>query len=65
MRRSWRSAPTPRWQLEALIGEHPYRERLRAQLTPALYRCDRPFCVRGAWVEPETAINEASNLFSR
>ena len=28
-------------QLEALIAEHPYRERLRAQLMLALYSADR------------------------
>jgi len=28
-------------QLEVLIREHPYRERLRAQLMLALYRCER------------------------
>ena len=28
-------------ELEALIREHPYRERLHAQLMLALYRCDR------------------------
>lgn len=29
-------------QLETLIAQHPYRERLRAQLMLALYRCERP-----------------------
>jgi eukaryotic-like serine/threonine-protein kinase len=28
-------------QLQRLIGEHPFRERLRAQVMLALYRCDR------------------------
>ena len=42
--RSWHSAPMPRSvaQLEALIGEHPYRERLRAQLMLGLYRSRPP-----------------------
>jgi DNA-binding SARP family transcriptional activator len=28
-------------ELETLVGDHPYRERLRAHLMLALYRCDR------------------------
>lgn len=29
------------WELEGLVSEYPFRERFRAQLMLALYRCDR------------------------
>ena len=45
-------------QLEALIGEHPYRERLRAQLMLALYRCDRQADALQAYQDARRALVE-------
>ena len=42
--------------LEALIGEHPYRERLRAQLMLALYRCDRQADALQAYQDARAAL---------
>src|SRR5436309_14826673 len=44
-------------QLEALVAAHPFRERLRAQLMLALYRCGR----QG---EAITAYHEARRVLS-
>jgi WD40 repeat protein/DNA-binding SARP family transcriptional activator len=45
-------------QLEALIEEHPYRERLRAQLMLALYRCDRQADALHAYQEARKQLVE-------
>ena len=45
-------------QLEVLIGEHPYRERLRAQLMLALYRCDRQADALQAYQDARTILVE-------
>ena len=45
-------------QLEVLIGEHPYRERLRAQLMLALYRCDRQADALQAYQDARTTLVE-------
>jgi DNA-binding SARP family transcriptional activator len=45
-------------QLEALIQEHPYRERLRAQLMLALYRSDRQADALQAYQDARTTLVE-------
>jgi DNA-binding SARP family transcriptional activator len=45
-------------RLEALIAEHPYRERLRAQQMLALYRCDRQADALQAYQDARRALVE-------
>jgi DNA-binding SARP family transcriptional activator len=45
-------------QLEGLIEDHPYRERLRAQLMLALYRCDRQADALQAYQEARRSLVE-------
>ena len=44
--------------LERLIGEHPYREGMRAQLMLALYRCERQADALQAYQDARTTLVE-------
>ncbi len=45
-------------RLDALIVEHPYRERFRAQQMLALYRCDRQADALQAYRDARATLSE-------
>src|SRR5215208_1916315 len=49
-------------ELEALVAEHPYRERLRAQLILALYRCGRQADALAAYQAARRTLDEELGL---
>jgi predicted ATPase/DNA-binding SARP family transcriptional activator len=49
-------------ELEPLIVEHPYRERLRAQLMLALYRCERQADALQAYQDARRALVEGIGI---
>ena len=49
-------------RLERLVAEHPYRERFRAQLMLALYRCDRQAEALEAYREARRVLTDELGL---
>ena len=49
-------------ELESLVAEHPFRERLRGQLMLALYRCERQADALGAYRSGRSALADELGL---